>query len=412
MPTKRRQPHEELSTNWPSGIPLKKIKIIRQPARKATLSAASKTKRPADEYADDASTTLLSSRSTKKMKTTPKSAPKTKQHAASQTSSVLTTTLPSKKQPAPKAHTAIPPSEPATSSPLVPHIPRQRATVGHKDESLLHIVGRSTKIGKSNDLRFRLIPHSSIDWNNAQHIAKINSWRNQIYQRAGIKTRLIVSWHELEELWMELYYHFSIAEARKRSIQLPTPKRLRNAFNAMFEGRVLQHRHGGDLEPRSKRHATAFGSKFNRMFPVLKGRLHGCVDGKGAEIFMPEITFGMLLPFEEKKVEMADKGIKTDSEDVDDMEEWQHFLTHLLDNTDTDTVTKTQDLAQDEEEDEVAPEDDEDLMREEQEEKTRGLTAQESDVVVALVSLANLPADAQVSSPSNGSSQSHTTQPK
>ena len=215
---------------------------------------------------------------------------------------------------------------------------------------------------------------------------------------------------------MELYYHLSLAEARKRSIQLPTPKQLRNAFNVMFEGRVLEHRHGGDLEPRSKRHATAFGSKFNRMFPALKAKLHDCVTGKRAENFMPEITFGMLLQFKEKKAEMADKGIKSDSDDADDIEEWQHFLAHLIDDTDTDTDTDTQDPAQDEEEDEeeeeMVTEDDENVRRKEQEEEIEDLAAKESDAIAALVSLANLPADTQISSSSCRSSQPHTAQPK
>ncbi|RMZ74689.1 hect-domain-containing protein [Pyrenophora seminiperda CCB06] len=354
MPTKRKQRHGEPSTSSLSSVPLKKTKTNMQPASKVIPKAvpkvipkaAPKRKRLDDEHTNDASTTLSSSRPVKKARKPLNSAPaKQPTHSQPSSSSIA---LPSKKEkPVTQTHTqqATKVSKPsATLSSLIPQVPRQRATLGHKDESLLHIIGKSSVTGKRNDLHFRLIPHSSIDWNDAQHINKINSWRNQIYQRAGIKTRLITSWHPLEEIWMELYYQLSIVEAREREIQLPTPKQLRDAFNEIFVGRVLKDKYGGDLDPRSERHATAFGSKFNRMCPVLKARLSNCVSGKGGEGFLPGITFEMLQLYKAEKAALAEKGIKSDSEDADGMEEWQRVLSQLSSIADTET----QDLIQEE----------------------------------------------------------------
>ncbi|KAI0579414.1 Herpes-BLLF1 multi-domain protein [Pyrenophora tritici-repentis] len=457
MQTRRKQPFRAAPFEaWPSGVPLRRIVTNPRPSSKATASAAPKAKRSADEYAEDASPAISFPRPAKKMKTSVKPAPKatsaratpapratparkSKQSTAAPSTAPIA--APPKKSSAIKTHTApvaLPPkkssaikaySKRATklsipTTTLVPHVPRQRAILGQKDESLLRITGKSAITHKTNDLRFRLIPHASIDWNNAYHIGKINSWRNQIYQRAGIKTRLIVSWHELEELWMELYYQLSIVEARQRNgnIILPSPKQLRDSFNELFVGRVLKDRRGRSLAPRDERHATAFGSKFNRMFHTLKARLNACVRGKGKE-FMPEIRFAMLLAYKAKKVEM---GVEAD--DAVDGEEWEAFLEQLYEIADEEEQHLTeeqaeemkedgdledeQDLMQEEEDDldygdSGAEEEKQDLMQEEdesdsetvagyedrhptqQQQEAFGLTALEADAIDALLSLSS-----------------------
>ena len=203
---------------------------------------------------------------------------------------------------------------------------------------------------------------------------------------------------------MELYYQLSIVEARKRSIQLPTPKQLRNAFNDLFVGSLLKDRHGGDLAPRAERHATAFGSKFNRMFPELKARLNECV-GKRGEAFMPEITFEMMQLYKVKKGEMAEKGIKSDFEDAGHVEQWQRLFTWLYDNTGGEEQDLTQEdeaEGDDDEEDEVSGNEEEHLTQEQQENVE--LAEKESDAIAALVSLANASAGAQVALSSHGQS--------
>ncbi|KAI0625887.1 Herpes-BLLF1 multi-domain protein [Pyrenophora tritici-repentis] len=415
MQTRRKQPFRAAPFEaWPSGVPLRRIVTNPRPSSKATASAAPKAKRSADEYAEDASPAISFPRPAKKMKTSVKPAPKatsaratpapratparkSKQSTAAPSTAPIA--APPKKSSAIKTHTApvaLPPkkssaikahSKRATklsipTTTLVPHVPRQRAILGQKDESLLRITGKSAITHKTNDLRFRLIPHASIDWNNAYHIGKINSWRNQIYQRAGIKTRLIVSWHELEELWMELYYQLSIVEARQRNgnIILPSPKQLRDSFNELFVGRVLKDRRGRSLAPRDERHATAFGSKFNRMFHTLKARLNACVRGKGKE-FMPEIRFAMLLAYKAKKVEM---GVEADDANLMQEEEDD------LDYGDSGAEEEKQDLMQEEDEsDSETVAGYEDRHPTQQQQEAFGLTALEADAIDALLSLSS-----------------------
>ncbi|KAF1936965.1 hypothetical protein EJ02DRAFT_304847, partial [Clathrospora elynae] len=258
-----------------------------------------------------------------------------------------------KPKPDPEASTTVTP-KPATKhgsiptakalsvkSILVPRGERTRANVGQKDDSLLRMVCDCSLTGKVTELHFRKIPHSMIDWNSAYHISKINAWRNQIYGRAGQKAKSVTMWHELEELWFELYFHLSIAEARSRGILLPTAKQIRDAFNETFVGQVLQGKHGDDLAVRTERQSNAFASKFNRMFPQLRERLNKCVFGKSGDVFVPKISFGMMHRYKAMKAKLAAKGIKNKSEDSENTEEWQQFLAHFTDDKDAEAKQET-----------------------------------------------------------------------
>jgi hypothetical protein len=64
---------------------------------------------------------------------------------------------------------------------LVPRGERQTAKVGHKDETLLRIICDNTISGEVKELHFRNITHSSINWNNAEDIGKINSEYIHLY---------------------------------------------------------------------------------------------------------------------------------------------------------------------------------------------------------------------------------------
>jgi len=62
---------------------------------------------------------------------------------------------------------------------LVPRGTRKTAKVGQRDESLLRMLCDDSVSGEAKELHFRNIPHSSIDWNDVEHINKINNWRNR-----------------------------------------------------------------------------------------------------------------------------------------------------------------------------------------------------------------------------------------
>ncbi|KAI4950054.1 hypothetical protein J4E91_004710 [Alternaria rosae] len=242
-------------------------------------------------------------------------------------------------------------------STLVPRGPRKKATVGVKDESLLRMVcDCNTTPSRVTELHFRKIPHSLIDWNSHHHISKINAWRNQIYGRAGLKAR-------------SLYLQLSIVEARRRSIMLPGSRQVRKAFNKTFVGKVIQGRAGEHLPPRVEREGNAFASKFNRMFPLLRARLNGCVMGRSGDVFVPVITFGMMERYKVMKRNLAERGIEAESEYADGLQEWQWFMSHLPD-VDMQAVVK-------------------------EEEDAREMKAKEYDAVAALVSLAYSPVDSR-----------------
>jgi hypothetical protein len=243
---------------------------------------------------------------------------------------IQATTNPSRAQQAAlKRATQPSPNNPPTKSRLVPRGERKSVKPGQKDETLLRMLCDDTETGELKELHFRNMPHSNIDWNDINHINKINNWRNQIYGRAGMKSKAVTVWLPDEELWFELYYQLSIVESRVRGILLPKTLVILGAFNRTFVGRVIQDHHGYDTAPRADRQVNAFASKFNRMCPGLRARLLQCVFGKSGDIFVPEITLEMLYAYKQMKAEMRKKGIAKESVYSAHLEEWRYLFSHL-----------------------------------------------------------------------------------
>lgn len=219
--------------------------------------------------------------------------------------------------------------EKSTISHLVPRGTRQTAKVGQKDESLIRMVCDDTATGDIKELHFRNIPHSSIDWDNAEHVGKINNWRNQIYGRAGMKSKEVTLWLPLEELWFELYYQLSISEALTRGIIIPKSTPILEAFNATFAGQIIKDHHDVDSSPRVERSSNAFTAKFSRMCQRLRDRLGQCVFGTSGDAFVPKITMEMLGAYKAMKDKMRSKGITEESEYSEDLQEWRFLFAHL-----------------------------------------------------------------------------------
>jgi len=345
MPSKREQISQEPTTRLPSQSSFEKIKKDPQSSLTVTSLSAYRRKRSADEHTDDPTLAL----SPKKLKPTSNS-------ASAGTKTLVATNS--------KAN--------GSKSTLVPRGTRKKASISHKDESLLRMVCDCSTTNRVTELHFRKIPHSMIDWNSAHHISRINAWRNQIYGRAGLKARSVSLWYEQEDLWFELYFQLSIVESRKRGILLPASRQVRDAFNATFVGSVIQDRAGNDLPPRVERESNAFASKFKRMYPVLRARLNSCIFGKSRDTYIPRITFKMMERYKAMKADIAAKGIECESEYADHLEDWQHFLLHL---PDADHV-KIQDVTKEEED-------------------NKEMEAKEVDAVAALISLAHSPINSQ-----------------
>jgi hypothetical protein len=276
----------------------------------------SKRKRPADEPINSS----IPATSAKRVKCNP--TPPTKVDSAT---SPKDTNKPSKKSGYNK-------------SKLIPRGDRKTATLGQRDDSLLRMLCDTSTTGRVKELQFRKIPHSQIQWTNPAHISKINAWRNQIYGRAGLKAKTVTMWHEMEELWFELYFQVSIIESRKRGLLLPKTAELVQAFSGLFAGRVLQDSDGEDIPARTARLLNAFASKYNRVCPLLKARLAQSVVGKFGDTFIPEITMRMLERYKGMKDGMAAKGIAGESAYAENLEEWKDFLLHLPDGSDAEML--------------------------------------------------------------------------
>jgi hypothetical protein len=180
--------------------------------------------------------------------------------------------------------------EPAST--LVPNGPRVAAKRGVKDETLLHMLCTESRTGELKEMHFKKLVHSMIDWNDSDHIAKINSWRNQLYGRAGLKAKNVVMWDEEEESWLELHYHLLIMESTHGGLMVTRAKEVLEDFNKFFRGKVFQDIDGDDVAPREERKHNAFVSKMNRtvMTSDLRSRLESILRGKSGDYFNPKIT--------------------------------------------------------------------------------------------------------------------------
>jgi hypothetical protein len=246
-----------------------------------------------------------------------------------------------------KAETSPSQNTSSTKSRLVPRGARKSAKTGHKDETLLRMLCDDTETGELKELHFRNMPYSSIDWNSVHHINKINNWRNQIYGRAGMKSKAVTVWLPDEELWFELYFQLSIAESRARGFLLPKTLHVLTAFNKTFVGQVVQDHHGLDTAPRVERAPNAFASKFNRMCPDLRARLFQCTFGKSGDMFVPEITLEMLNSYKAMKTEM---GLDKETVYAVDLEKWCRLFANLPSIGGDDGVAKEESVSSAEDE--------------------------------------------------------------
>ncbi|KAJ4371262.1 hypothetical protein N0V83_004479 [Neocucurbitaria cava] len=373
MPSKRKQADVEPTTNSLPPNPAKKVKLSLPEPSKPTLKMTEKIKlrshslpraRPEAinkvKPSSQDSSKATSCQTSEKVKLRSQDTPKATTLKKRKTSDDVSDPVPTYHNPAKKAKlssvstkkvtskdvtksatTPLPTTFSTAKSTLIPRGNRAKATLGQQDDSLLRVLCDDSKTGEAKELHFRKIPHSMVDWNKPQHIKDINSWRNQIYGRAGVKSKQVTMWHEEEELWFELYFHLSIAESRSRGMLLPKTKEVLDAFNKTFVGCVLTDKEGNELEARAERQLNAFASKFNRMCPELKARLNQSVFGKSGDIFLPKITNGMLEEYRQMRSEMAAQGITEESEYSDNIEVWQTFLSHLPSSSDGEAQEDT-----------------------------------------------------------------------
>jgi hypothetical protein len=206
---------------------------------------------------------------------------------------------------------------------------------------MLRMLCTDKKTGKRKELHFKKLIHSEIDWNDPEHIAKINSWRNQLYGRAGLKAKDVCMWDMAEEAFLELYFHLIVAQGTKEGLMIPRAKDVLDDFNTFFIGKVFV-KHEEQLEPRKARQHNAFVSKMNRVVQHLKTRLEFMMLGKSGDYYRPLITQPMLDKYTVLRKELMDSNVMTKGMTIDwevdfeagdewaENEHWQKFWQGVL----------------------------------------------------------------------------------
>ncbi|KAK7181204.1 hypothetical protein PSPO01_12681 [Paraphaeosphaeria sporulosa] len=196
-------------------------------------------------------------------------------------------------------------------SSLVPIGERKMAKKGVVEPDMLRMLCEDRdKNNERKELHFKKIIHADIDWDNKEHIDKINAWRNQIYGRAGIKNKTVLMWHKDEEAWIELFYQLLVVEAQEREcgIEPPKPKTIREKFNEFFVGKVLLSAGGEELDPRVERGPGPFTSKLGRLVRALRPYLDEKLTSKNGSMFVPKINQEMIEEYQKLKAKLIELG--------------------------------------------------------------------------------------------------------
>ncbi|KAF2274082.1 uncharacterized protein EI97DRAFT_435448 [Westerdykella ornata] len=201
------------------------------------------------------------------------------------------------------------PVNPNAPHKLIPVEARRKAVRGEKDTSLLTILVKNSQDGKLQELRYAKTPYFMIDWNSKRHIAGINSWRAQIWGRAGFKEKQIIKFTADEDDWFDLYYNLGLAKGLQSPIKLPGVMAVMDDFNRFFQGKVLTDKKGQALEPREPRSYSSFASKSTRIITAIKDANPGAFDERERQ-FRPVITDELLRSYQErkKKVDATNEG--------------------------------------------------------------------------------------------------------
>ncbi|KAF2874367.1 hypothetical protein BDV95DRAFT_476632, partial [Massariosphaeria phaeospora] len=214
----------------------------------------------------------------------------------------------------------------SNKSSLIPVAERRNAVVGLRDESLLRILCKDFKTNKDVELTFKRIFRGGIDWDNIEHIRKINAWRNQIYGRGGKKAKEVIRWNEDEEYFIELYQHLLVVAALKGETALPKPNLICEDFNVFFRGKILTNKDGTNTTPRVDRGTYGFTSKLGRIDPQVKERIRAVVWDRNEELYRPVITEDMLAQYKNLKRKLKAKGVMQETtQSSKDLEHWQEF---------------------------------------------------------------------------------------
>ena len=218
-----------------------------------------------------------------------------------------------------------------STSTLVPVSERKIAIKGVREPELLHMLCTDKTTGEKKELHFKKLVHADIDWDNKEHIDKINAWRNQIYGRAGIKNKTVTMWAKDEEAYLELYWQLLAVEANKREILMPKARIMREDFNEFFKGKVFRRTPGGEeYAPREERGSGPFTSKMTRLVKSLRPYVEEKTQGKRGSSFYPKINQEMLSEYRKLKDNLVASGCNDPKvipwEEVEDAQNTKEYV--------------------------------------------------------------------------------------
>ncbi|KAH6632945.1 hypothetical protein C7974DRAFT_375099 [Boeremia exigua] len=169
------------------------------------------------------------------------------------------------------------------------------------DASKLTLHFKDVKTGKQQMLSYPKAHADIMDWNNKDHVQRLQKWRRQVFRRHGFQDRGVTNWQPQEEAFLELLYRLLQQRANSgQVVRRPKVAQVMEHFNAFFEGKVIADKGGNQIPPRTSRKEDSISSKLKRgdslgnLVTTVKAQL---VDDRSVELYLPSITDAQLNRF-------------------------------------------------------------------------------------------------------------------
>ncbi|KAF2029544.1 hypothetical protein EK21DRAFT_89639 [Setomelanomma holmii] len=141
---------------------------------------------------------------------------------------------------------------------------------------------------------FQVISPHFFDWNNKAHVQEVAKWRSQVFQRRGfVLKRVMNMWSPEETAWMVLLHQKIKGTIEAGNIvKLVGPAFLVDAYNAFWEGKVLQDSDSEDLPAREAHDDVSVKAKLlTDGIKPMRDTMRKLLESKSSgHVYVPKIT--------------------------------------------------------------------------------------------------------------------------
>jgi len=181
----------------------------------------------------------------------------------------------------------------------------------------------------------KIFQYRVIDWNSEGDIRALRKWRYQKLRDHGFVTRKSTPFTEEESAWLFLFYEkMRAALDQGHRIEMPTVRKITDAFNNFFVGKTFKNSKGIDTPPRIARTTYSVEGRIkNSTLSKLRKDVLRVIDVRnGGIVYIPIITEEELRQYCDEEVVIYDNPEDKDKNAVFALSDKEaEYLSNLLD---------------------------------------------------------------------------------